>query len=256
ELLRRTTRRVHVTEAGEMLMAYCDRILGAVDELSAELDARQGHLRGTVRVGATEVFAMHALPLAIARLAGDHPDILMKSFHLGADAIQQALLEGRIDVGLTVAGPHTAGLDSQVLVQSPAVLVCGQAHPLAGSGEIAAADLETHAFVVPQFFGREHLADLDGFPGGGRRIGATVELVSMAVAMIETGRFVGYLPRIAVAGALRHGSIRELRGIAPGAPFELLALTRPDEAPRPAVTALVERLRATLQDALGIARAA
>ncbi len=259
ELLRRTTRRVHVTEAGEMLMAYCDRILGAVDELSAELDARRGHLRGTLRVGATEVFAAHALPATLADLSEAHPELLVKTFHVDDDAVERALIEGRVDVGLSV-GPSKGGVSdsvsSELLVRSRGVVVCGATHPLASRGEINDADLSEHAFVVPQALGHEHRTDLDGFPSPTRKIGATVELLSMAMAMVVSGRFLGFFPRVAVSGKIDGGSMQVLHGLSGGQSFELHALTRAGEERRPSTAALVDALRQTLQAALGVDQAA
>lgn len=256
ELLRRTTRRVHVTEPGEMLMAYCDRILSTVDELSAELDARRGHLRGVLRVGACEVFAAQALPRAIASLAAEHPDLLVKTFNLADDRAQQALLEGKLDIALSTTSANLAGLHDTALVRCHGVLVCGVGHPLFARGELRDEERLEHAFVVPQGLGREHRSDLDRFPDSARRIGATVELLSMAIAMVQSGRFLGYFPHVAVSEALSQGSLRVVHGPAGQDTFDLRALTRAAEHSRPAVSALVEGLRSQLQAALGVEHAA
>src|ERR687891_2973211 len=51
ELLRRTTRRVEVTEAGELVLARAWRAIAEVDGIRADLDALQGPARGTPRLG-------------------------------------------------------------------------------------------------------------------------------------------------------------------------------------------------------------
>ena len=51
ELLRRTTRRVAVTEAGELVLARARRALAEADAVRADLDALQGLARGTLRLG-------------------------------------------------------------------------------------------------------------------------------------------------------------------------------------------------------------
>ena len=51
ELLRRTTRRVEVTEAGEIVLARARRALAEVDGVRADLDALRGLVRGTLRLG-------------------------------------------------------------------------------------------------------------------------------------------------------------------------------------------------------------
>ena len=51
ELLRRTTRRVEVTEAGEIVLARARRALAEADGVRADLEALQGLVRGTLRLG-------------------------------------------------------------------------------------------------------------------------------------------------------------------------------------------------------------
>src|SRR5262245_21066192 len=50
-LLRRTTRRVAVTEAGELVLARARRALAEAAGVRADLDALRGLVRGTVKVG-------------------------------------------------------------------------------------------------------------------------------------------------------------------------------------------------------------
>src|SRR3712207_1092453 len=52
DLLRRTSRRVDVTEAGEVVLDYARRVLSEVDGLQAELEDLTGVLRGKVAIGA------------------------------------------------------------------------------------------------------------------------------------------------------------------------------------------------------------
>src|ERR1051326_299835 len=51
ELRSRTTRRVLVTEAGEIALARAGRILADADALRAEIDELHGLLRGTLALG-------------------------------------------------------------------------------------------------------------------------------------------------------------------------------------------------------------
>lgn len=256
ELLRRTTRRVHVTEAGEMLMAYCNRILGAVDDLSAELDARRGLLRGTVRIGTAEIFATHVLPRALGALAQAHPDLLVKTFDLGSDATEQALLEGELDVAFTAGDIGGSAIARRHLGTSPGVLVCGREHPLYSAGSCTPEQLAQHPFVVPLQFGREHRMDLDGFADPRRRIGTTAQRLESAIRIVCQGAFVGYMPAVAVREELNDGRLRTVSGVDGGQTFELNALTRPDEQLRPAVVAVIDAVASALHEALAVERAA
>src|SRR4051812_30166883 len=51
ELLERTTRRVELTDAGEIVLTRATRILSEVDAVRSELDELRGLLRGSLVVG-------------------------------------------------------------------------------------------------------------------------------------------------------------------------------------------------------------
>src|SRR3954471_2800371 len=68
ELLRRTTRRVEVTEAGELVLERGRRALAEADAIRADLDALRGLVRGRLRVG------------GVPPVSGLHPAALIADF--------------------------------------------------------------------------------------------------------------------------------------------------------------------------------
>ena len=86
-LFERTSRRVRVTPAGELLVAYARRILATVAEARVELDALAGLERGELAVGATQT-------------AGRVLDViaLFGSFHRQHSGIKLASISGPADV--------------------------------------------------------------------------------------------------------------------------------------------------------------
>src|ERR671914_3017956 len=75
ELLRRTTRRVEVTEAGELVLARARRAPAGGEGVRADPDALQGLARGTPRPGgAPPVGPLHPAP-PIADFTRAHPGV-------------------------------------------------------------------------------------------------------------------------------------------------------------------------------------
>lgn len=258
QLLHRTTRKVSLTDTGEIVLAYCRRVLGDLDAMQFELDDAEHNLRGEIRIGSMEAFSSYALPRAISRLTRRYPDLVPQTFMMGPTALEQHLLDGKIDIGLCVGGNLIQHVDKEVLIESPGSLVCGRGHPLYERGTIRVEDLERHAFVVPRFFGREHLPGVDQFPEDryARKIGATVEMLQMAVELVVDGRFLGYFPDVGIRCQLNHGELRRLEGLELGTSFELCALVAPGIRPKAAVRELLCTLRDTLGEALSIECAA
>ena len=101
-LLRRTTRRVALTDAGELFLARARTVLDVLDGARADLDELAAVLRGHLTVGATLVLGSIDLPRSLARFHRRYPAVTLS---LRAGLIAQLLDEldsGTVDV---VVGP-------------------------------------------------------------------------------------------------------------------------------------------------------
>lgn len=244
----RTTRQVALTPSGEALRAHAERILREVDDLRSELEGRTAPIHGELRIAAMEVFSTRLLPEALTSLVGAHPALVPLSYEMFPERMEALLVQGRIDVGLTVGGGSRPELEYRALGRSPGVLVCGRRHPLYRRGRITSRQAAELPFVVPRFLDAEHLPPLDQFPEqlAARRVGATIELLQMGIELAIGGGFLGYFPEITVRQHLRERRLRQLRGLPAGRPFDLRALTRKGVRPKPAVALLVEALEKKL----------
>jgi DNA-binding transcriptional LysR family regulator len=101
-LMRRTTRRFELTEAGELFLARARRVLAELDGARTELADLAGVLSGRLRVGATPLLGPLDLPAALARCRARLPGLRL-TLHSGLIAeLLQALDDDRLDV---VVGP-------------------------------------------------------------------------------------------------------------------------------------------------------
>jgi LysR family transcriptional activator of glutamate synthase operon len=75
ELLARTSRRVEVTQAGEIVLARAHRILAEVDAIPYELDELRGLARGRVTLGGMAPFGPLDLPALLEEFVAAHPGI-------------------------------------------------------------------------------------------------------------------------------------------------------------------------------------
>lgn len=126
QLLRRTTRKVSLTDVGERFHADCKRILAEVADAEAGAGGAHAAPQGLVAITAPQMFGrMHVTPVLLEFLA-QHPQVSVRSFY--ADHIVHLFEEGfdaavRIahlpDSGLTAVG---VGHVRRVVVASPAYL--------------------------------------------------------------------------------------------------------------------------------------
>lgn len=104
-LLQRTTRRVALTEAGELLLGRVRRVQNELTAARADLADLADVLRGRVRVGATLVLGPLDLPAVLASFRGRYPGVTL-ALRSGLIAeLLRALDAGEIDVVLGPAYP-------------------------------------------------------------------------------------------------------------------------------------------------------
>lgn len=147
-LLRRTTRHVSLTHAGELFLDRVRRILGELDGARADLDELADVVRGEVRIGATQVLGSLDLPAAMAAFHRRYPGVRL-SLRTGLIAgLLTALGAGDIDM---VIGPVHADLQRRYLghplVEEALVLVTAPDHPRAGAGIHTLAAVGDEPFV-------------------------------------------------------------------------------------------------------------
>ncbi len=244
QLFVRTTRRATLTDSGEILFAHAQRVLDEIESLGENLRSSGSSVEGELRIAANEVFSIHLLPAALSALLQEHPKIVPRVFEMIPQRIEALLREGRLDVGFTIGASASSEIDSRMLGRSSGILCVGRTHPLYARGRVRAADLSRYSAVVPRFFEMEHLPPLDQWPEERypRRVGATIELLQMGVQLTINGTHVGYFPEITVGPELAARRLKELKGLKPGRPFELCAVTRRGSPAKAAVRALVERV--------------
>jgi DNA-binding transcriptional LysR family regulator len=245
QLLRRTTRRLELTEPGHSLYQHGLRIVREVASAQAEIDSLGKTLRGHVRVSVpTGLGDAFLAPLLLA-FAERHPGISLRVFFNNR---VNDLIAAEIDVALKVT--------SQPPLDHVARDICAidwrlYASPdyLARQGAIRApADLVRHDFLCPPYHGRRFVLTL-------RRDGASEEVelaprlqcehFPFLMRAVRDGHGVGLLPVYAGWRDLREGRlVPVLPAWCPeGLGDRLFVITTPNPHPSMATRALVGFLR-------------
>lgn len=141
-LVRRTTRRLSLTEAGSLFLEKAERILAELGEAEAEAAARTIVVEGVLRVSAPAAFGlMHIVPL-IADFTARFPGV---TIDLGLDDRFVDLLEERWDLALRIGQLKDSSLVARKLAPVRLV-ICAAPHYLALHGTPKTTDdLKDHA---------------------------------------------------------------------------------------------------------------
>lgn len=78
KLLHRTTRKVAVTEEGERVFVWAQRVLDGMDSLVEEVSASRRAPRGLLRVSSSFGFGRQIVAPVLARMAASHPTVAVR----------------------------------------------------------------------------------------------------------------------------------------------------------------------------------
>lgn len=147
-LLRRTSRGVRLTAAGEDLLAHAQVVLDELARAREELGRHAGVTRGRVRVAATTIDTPR-LPGALAAFHREHPGLQVALRHASSADVVGLVATGEVDVGVAGLGRDVpAGVSTEQLSDEPMSAMLPAGDRLAGAPELDLADLAGRPFIL------------------------------------------------------------------------------------------------------------
>ena len=148
-LVERTTRRVSLTEAGDLLVIRARRILAELDAAHTELQALRGVDVGHVTIGAIHTMGPIDLSLALAQFHALHPNVALTVREQHSEECAELLRIDELDLAfLSVTErveSHELGLHQ--LISEELMVLLPRDHALAGREQIRMADLSHEQFI-------------------------------------------------------------------------------------------------------------
>lgn len=144
-LLHRTTRRLSLTEEGEVFYARCKELLGQLAEAEAEITSRTGKASGLLKVSAPVSFGLlHLAPLWAGFMAR-HPDVVLDVTL--SDRMVDLVEEG-FDLAVRVARLPSSSLVGRKLSSTRSVLCASPQYLRAHGMPKHPADLAQHTVIA------------------------------------------------------------------------------------------------------------
>ena len=146
-LLRRTSRGVELTPAGEDLFDRAERILAEVARAREDMQEHAGVVRGTVRVATTTADALR-VPEVLAAFHREHPGVRVALRHASASEVLTLLRRGAVDLAVLSLGSEGAeGLQVTPLADEPLRAIAPPDEPF-GTVVVGIEDLRGRPFVL------------------------------------------------------------------------------------------------------------
>jgi DNA-binding transcriptional LysR family regulator len=148
-LVQRTTRRVTLTDAGELLVARARRVLAEIDAAQTEMAGLRGVQSGHVTVGAMHTMGPIDVSLVLAIFHERHPGVELTVREQSSEELAEMLRADELDLAFLSVTERieSHGLGLQQLVSEELVAVLPTGHRLAGRRRIRMAELSGEKFI-------------------------------------------------------------------------------------------------------------
>jgi DNA-binding transcriptional LysR family regulator len=245
ELLRRTTRSVELTDAGEIALTRATRALSEADALRSDLDELRGLLRGSLVVGGVLPAGGIDLPALLLEFRELHPDVDVQLVEGTASELVERLHRDELDAAIAMVDPGEAPRDlaAERLGEERLVLAMAPTDELRDRKRIRFADLHGRPFVSFRVGAAvrgvvdKALAEAGVEP----RIAFETNDLSMMRAVVARGLGVAVVPETVAAWG---GPGLVWRPLTPPLRRPVSFLWRRDRHQPPAAAAFIEHVRA------------
>jgi LysR family transcriptional activator of glutamate synthase operon len=149
-LVERTTRRVALTEAGELLAVRARRILAELDAATADLRALTGLQTGHVLIGAIHTMGPVDLSLALGAFHEQHPGVELTVREESSEELAELLRVDELDLAFLSVTERieSRGIGFHPLVSEELVAIVPRGHRLGGRRRVRMTELAGERFIA------------------------------------------------------------------------------------------------------------
>lgn len=147
-LVDRTTRRVAMTQAGDVLLAHARRMLSEETVALAELDELVGLRRGHLDIGAAQAMGPVDLVKLLVGFHRRHPAVELTVREALSVDLNPAVLADELDLAFVTRVADPARTESHQIASEDLVCIMSPQHPLAGARTVSLGDLADDTFVM------------------------------------------------------------------------------------------------------------
>jgi DNA-binding transcriptional LysR family regulator len=139
--------RISLTPAGELVLAYAERILGLSSEMDVRLAEMTGEIGGSMLVGASTTIAEFMLPRIMGEFKSMYPNVRPRLIVGNSESIEVRVAEHTLDVGFIESPSHQPNLETDICCEDELQVICCPKFPLAKFKELVPSQLIAYPYV-------------------------------------------------------------------------------------------------------------
>ncbi|MNK22111.1 HTH-type transcriptional regulator CysL [compost metagenome] len=147
-LFDRNGTKIKITQAGNILLKHAEALINIHRNIDFELSTLAKNIKGTLRMGASTTIAQYFLPKYLATFRQQFPDITVSLKSNNTEAIENLLIDNKIDLGLVEGQSKRPHIKYTPFVQDEIVLCTSNTNPMAKKATISLSDLQKLPLVL------------------------------------------------------------------------------------------------------------
>ena len=202
--------RVTLTPAGDLVLAYAERILALADEMEARVGELTDELSGVLHLGSSTTISGYWLPCLIEGFKRRYPRVLPRVSVGNSQTIESHVMDRSLDVGLIEIVTDESSLERRSVGQDELQVIVAPGHPLANEKSVRAEQLAAYPLLhrepgngirdlVDQFFTAAGIAYDE------LNVAAELGSLSSVKHLAARGLGVGVVSRAAITNELKAG---------------------------------------------------
>jgi DNA-binding transcriptional LysR family regulator len=203
---------VRLTDAGNLLRDYAERLINLRDEVKKGLSELEGLTRGELSLGVNES-SIHALLPALAQFREAHPGVQIRVHRMFSRDIPHEVLNYRLDLGAVSFVPRDPQLQATEILKDELTLVVHPKHALAKRKEVDVSDLGGESFVAHSVESPFRRRVIELFGRNKTTLNMPIEMptIESIKRFVQMGMGVAIVPRMCVAWEIDHGWMKEVK---------------------------------------------
>ena len=146
-LLDRGHGKISLTPAGEIVLAYAERILGLSAELDSRVSEMTDELAGQIKIGTSTTIAAYWLPDVLESFKRKYPRVLPRVVVGNSKLTEERVAARDLDIGLIEVVTEQHNIERRSAARDELMVICSPDHPLAKFKKLSAKDLIAYPFI-------------------------------------------------------------------------------------------------------------
>ncbi len=148
ELFERSTRKLALTDAGEIVYKQATKILFTTNELNTLLDDLMNLPTGNIKIGIPPLIGTLFFPTIAQKFGMCHSEVSLELIELGAKRIEHLVDEGQVDIGIVVSPTDSRKFTIHPFIKEEFMLFTHPRHPLSSNKSVKLEQLENESFIL------------------------------------------------------------------------------------------------------------